>query len=100
MLSAKLIGSEQDMTLPPGSTLRSIQGIVREEYVRAVLSNVASCEREMGGAVVVLSLTGDERCPDYNVGSVMDVNTGQTSPWQSFNGKTHKPISPNQEMRI
>jgi hypothetical protein len=30
----------------------------------------------------------------------MDVNTGQTSPWQSFNGKTHKPISPNQEMRI
>jgi len=87
------------LALPYGSTLRSVSETMTEEYVRRVLVNVAACDREMGDAVVALSLTGDEYSPNYSVSAIMDTETGQTSPWQSFSGQTHKPLRSSEEMR-
>ena len=85
------------MVLPQDSTLRSIEAT--EEYVRAVLANVAFCTRDFGEeTVVTLRLNGDERCPDYRVGAMMDTDTGQTMDLESYSGKTHKPLRPDQQM--
>jgi hypothetical protein len=86
-----------ELAMPDGSTIRSIVESVTEDYVRSVLTNVTVCEREMGDARVSVSLMGDRRFPDYNISAVMDVDTGQAQTWQSFSGKTHKPLRPAQE---
>lgn len=88
------------LTLPQGSTLRTIVGTLTEEYVRAVLANVAACDRELGDAVVHLSLTGDGHFPDYGIDAIMDLDTGQATSWQDFSGKTHKPLRPTQEKQV
>lgn len=88
-----------ELALPQGSTLRSIAETLAEEYVRAVLVNVNACHREMGSAVVALSLTGDKRFPDYNVGPSIDTDTTETTARRCFSGKTHKPLRPDRETR-
>jgi len=87
------------LALPQGSTLRSVVATVTEEYVRRVLGNVAACDREMGDAVVAVSLAGDGQFPDYKVSAIMDTDTGQTMTWQSFSGKTHRPLRIAEEMQ-
>jgi hypothetical protein len=85
--------------LPQGSTLRSIERSLSVEYLSEVLKNVWQCEDKMGDAVVSLDLRINSRCPDYNVYSVMDADTGQGMHWQSFSGSTHKPLTDDREKR-
>lgn len=86
-------------TLPDGSTIRSIAGIVTEEYVRSVLERVQQCEREFGDALVSISLIDDTVPPSYRIDTIMDLETGETMNWQNFSGRTHRPLSEAKQFR-
>jgi hypothetical protein len=88
------------LTLPQGSTIRSIAGNLTDEYVRAVLENVKDCERQMGDALVAISLMDGRIPPSYRIDAVMDLETGETMNWQNFSGRTHRPLSEKQERQV
>lgn len=88
------------LTLPPGSTLRSIADNLTDEYVRAVLERVQDCEREMGDALVTISLTDGQMPPSYRIDAMMDPATGEAMNWQNFSGRTHRPLSDRQERQV
>jgi hypothetical protein len=85
------------LALPLHSTIASIRAGVSEEYVRAVLQNTQDCERVMGDAMVVISLTDGVSCPNYSIDAIMDLQTGECMNWQSFSGRTHRPLTLRQE---
>jgi len=79
-------------------TLRSFKECISIEYVRRVLAQVENCERELGDAQASVCLNCDTHPPHYRVDAVMDVETGETAPWSSFSGRTHRPLSPKQQL--
>jgi hypothetical protein len=85
------------LALPSGSTIASIRTGLSEEYVRAVLQNTQDCEREVGNAVVLISLIGGLSCPNYRIDAIMDLQTGERMNWQNFSGRTHRLLTERQE---
>jgi hypothetical protein len=87
------------LALPSRSTIASIKAGLSEDYVRAVLQNTQDCERVMGDAVVVISLTDGVSCPNYSIDAIMDLQTGERMNWRNFSGRTHRPLTETQEQK-
>lgn len=85
---------------PNGTTLRTLKETLSLEYVRLVLAQVRDCERSLGDAQVRVSLNAEIEPPHYTIDSVMDLGTGETTGWETFSGKTHKPLSAHQSSKI
>lgn len=85
------------MALRPNDvTLSSLQQTLPVEYVRMVLSQLRDCERSLGGADVRVCQNAEFEPPHYRIASTTDLEAGETADWESFHGKTHKPLTKRQ----
>jgi hypothetical protein len=85
---------------PAASTLRTLKASLEEEYVRMVLAQVRSCEQSLGDAQVRVCLDDEIDPPHYCIDAVMDPDTGETTNWESFSGRTHLVLSDHQRRRV
>ncbi len=101
-LSYKLAGNQETEMAwrPNGTTLRTLKDTLPVEYVRLVLAQVHDCERSLGDAQVRVCLNADIEPPHYTIDAVMDLDTGETTGWETFSGKTHKPLSARQSSKV
>ncbi len=81
---------------PNDVTLSSLQGTLPVEYVRMVLSQLRDCERSLGDAEVRVCLNAESEPPHYCIDPTTDMETGETTNWGTFHGKTHKPLTARQ----
>lgn len=86
--------------LPRDATLRSVKSSLPEEYVRLVLKQLHDCERSLGDAQVRICLDRKTVPPYYRVDAVMDLETGETTNWESFSGRTHRLLSEKQSENV
>lgn len=82
--------------LPSNATLRSVKSSLPEEYARLVLKQLLDCERSLGDARIRICLNLKSDPPHYRIDAVMDLETGETTNWGSFSGRTHRPLSERQ----
>lgn len=78
---------------PIGTTFRTLKVTLPVEYVRLVLAQAHDCERSLGDAQVRVCLNAEIEPPHYTIDAVMNLDTGETTGWKTFSGKTHKPLS-------
>lgn len=83
-------------TLPGNATLCSLKSGLQEEYVRLVLKQLLDCERSLGDAQVRICLDLKNDPPHYCIDAVMDLETGETTNWGAFSGRTHRLLSERQ----
>ena len=81
--------------LPEDATLRTLRDSLPVEYVRRVLELVRACENEMGDAQVQIALNDSTPHPAYCISAIMDLDTGETMHWGSFDGSGVHPVSPD-----
>lgn len=80
---------------PHDSTLRTLEGVPLE-YVRLVLEQLSCCDKSLGPASVRICLSSEGNCPHYRIDAIMDLDTGETTNWEWFSGRTHRPLSDKQ----
>jgi hypothetical protein len=78
--------------LAPDATLLTIREGLAEEYVRLIYVQLIAAEKSLGGAHVRLAINDGAVNPSYTIDAVMDLETGETTNWETFSGKTHKPL--------
>ena len=81
--------------ITPGSRPKVSKARAAED-MRAVLENVAHCERDMGYVVVGVSLKKTGGFPHYRVSPSL---TGKRMKPRCFSGRTHKPLTADQERK-
>lgn len=63
------------------------------EYVRRVVEHLWDCERSLGDAQVVVSLTSGETQPDYLILADMDLETRERTTYAFLNGRAHRELA-------
>jgi hypothetical protein len=85
---------------PDDTTLRTLKDALSTEYVRLVLKQIRDCENQLGDAQVRVCRDPNVNPPHYRIDAVMDLDTGETTGWESFSGKTHKPLTARQQSDV